>query len=59
MKGSDRNKLILVIVLFILAAVVFAWQMGYLGGAKPASSTPVTPPANTNPPPADTPSGNP
>lgn len=47
MKGSDRNKLIIVVVLFVLAAVVFAWQMGYIGGA--ASSAPNTPPASSDP----------
>ncbi len=42
-KGSDKNKLIVVIVLFVLAALVLAWNMGWLsfsGSGKTAAPTP-------------------
>ena len=37
MKSSDKTKLIVAIVIFVIALGVIAWQMGMFGGA---SSTP-------------------
>ena len=61
-KSSDKNKLILVVVIFVLAALVLAWNMGWLpfgGGSTspqgPAANVPADPNNPGAPAPEETP----
>lgn len=48
-KGSDKNKLILVIVLFVLAAMVLAWNMNWLSFGGSGTKTAAPTPSNNTP----------
>lgn len=40
MKASDKPKLIIAVVLFVLAAVVILWQMGVFSGGSGETAVP-------------------
>ena len=42
MKSSDKPKLIIALVIFVIAAVVIAYQFGWIGGG--ATKTTASPP---------------